>query len=68
MDTNASSRVHALYQFAGKWQERADAERGKTVDNGWTSREVVNAENRRHDCERMRDACMAEITRLLDLN
>lgn len=58
------TRIEQLYTFAIGWEEKAREEEGKTEFNGWTSREVHNAESRRIYCLEKMEACLQEIARL----
>lgn len=54
---NTQKRTHYL-DLAHQWQDRVDEEMGKTLENGWTSWEVYQAERRADYCRLKRDACL----------
>jgi hypothetical protein len=62
MKTN--TRIAQLEVAASKWDEAAKDEVGKTPENGWSPRELFQAESRRFAAESNAHSCRVEIERL----
>ena len=61
---NATKAQH-YQELAADWEKQASHESGKTLENGWTSRELHAATSRRDHCLAKRDACIAKARELL---
>lgn len=65
--THVTHTPESLARLARMWQHRADAQLGKSLLNGWNSRELEYSAQQYSACIAKRNQCWAEYDRLLSL-